>query len=362
MNVFLFFLNLLLLMLFGVASTGACAQEMPWHLGSLNASASAPAAINTVGVKPGPYEVTVAVIDSGVLATHPSLKGRLLPGYDMISSGGNLRGSRSSNVSPDPRESKCGDRVTSATVRNHGTEVSSLIAGNGTGGVRGVNPNTKILPIRLFSACQMSRSDLLDALAWAAGMPVSGVPSNPNPAQVINLSFAGGKASCGADLQQLLNRISEKKIFVVAAVGNTFGAKLAEPANCEGVISVGAVDAENNVESYSAIDPRTVVYAPGGGRPLRNESPWRTNKLQVASYDVNLVGSETPVSEARGMGTSYAAPLVSGFISLLLSNRPDLTPAEFLNKLSQHARPVNPTERCSECRPKGLVMSTAYLQ
>ena len=44
----------------------------------------------------------------------------------------------------------------------------------------------------------------------------------------------------------------QKNIFVVAAVGNTYGKKLAEPANCDGVISVGAVDAENNIEGYSA--------------------------------------------------------------------------------------------------------------
>jgi serine protease len=340
-----------------VASFGANAQDLPWHLGSLNSAApAAPSSINTAHVKPGPNEVVVAVIDSGVLSAHPSLEGRLLPGYDMLSAPLNLRGGRSADYAPDSRDAKCGDRVTSGSFRTHGTEVASLIAGNGQEGVRGVNPNAKILPIRLFSACPIARADLLDAMAWAGGLPVAGVPANPNPARVINLSFSGGKRICGPDLQQLIDRLAKKNIFVVAAVGNTFGKKLAEPANCEGVISVGAVDAENNIENYSALDPRTMIYAPGGGKDLTGNAPWRNNKLKVASVDVNFFGEESLLGADRGVGTSYAAPLVSGFVSLLLSHRIDMSPSEFISQLSKFSRPVNPTDKCSDCAPKGLAM------
>lgn len=343
----------------GFALVGAAvnAQDLPWHLGSLSPTAAvAPSAINTASVKPGPHEVVVAVIDSGVLASHPSLEGRLLPGYDMLSPPLNLRGARSADYSPDARDAKCGERVTSGAFRTHGTEVASLIAGNGKDGVRGVNPNAKILPIRLFGSCPMTRADLLDAMAWAGGLPVAGVPLNPNPARIINLSFSGGKRVCGPDLQGLVDRLAKKNIFVVAAVGNTFGKKLSEPSNCEGVISVGAVDAENNIESYSALDARTVIYAPGGGKDLSGSAPWHSNKLKVASYDVDFKGDETPLGVARGVGTSYAAPLVSGFLSLLISQRADLTPAEFMTDLPKYTRSVNPTEKCTECSPKGLAM------
>lgn len=79
--------------LLGATGGVAHAQELPWHLGALNATtASAPASLNTAGVKPGPHAVVVAVIDSGVLAKHPSLSGRLLPGYDMLSAPHNSRG------------------------------------------------------------------------------------------------------------------------------------------------------------------------------------------------------------------------------------------------------------------------------
>lgn len=342
-----------------VASSVANAQELPWHLGSLNPASAAPSAINTASFKPGPHEVVVAVIDSGVLASHPSLEGRLLPGFDMLSPPLNLRGARSADFSPDARDAKCAERITSGAFRTHGTEVSSLIAGNGKDGVRGVNPNAKILPIRLFGSCPMTRADLLDAMAWAGGLPVAGVPANPHPARIINLSFSGGKRECGPDLQGLLSRLAKKNIFVVAAVGNTFGKKLAEPSNCEGVISVGAVDAENNIENYSALDARTVIYAPGGGKDLTGSAPWHVNKLKVATFDVDFKGDETPLGAARGVGTSYAAPLVSGFLSLLLSRRADMTPTEFMNELPKFTRAVNPTARCPDCMPKGLAMATA---
>lgn len=335
----------------------AHAQDLPWHLGALNPTAvTAPSALNTAHVKPGPHEVVVAVIDSGVLSAHPSLEGRVLPGYDMLSPPLNLRGARSSDYSPDARDAKCGERVISTTFRTHGTEVSSLIAGNGKDGVRGVNPNAKILPVRLFGTCQMTRADLLDAMAWAGGLPVAGVPPNPNPARIINLSFSGGKRVCGADLQRLVDRLTQKNIFVIAAVGNTFGRRLAEPANCAGVISVGAVDAENNIEHYSALDPRTVIYAPGGGKDLSVNTPWRGNKLKVASFDLDFKGDETHLGVDRGMGTSYAAPLVSGFVSLLLSHRPEMSPVDFINELPKFSRPVNPTDKCMDCAPRGLAM------
>ena len=76
----------LLALSFIAASMAVNAQELPWHLGSMNSvTPAAPAAINTAGTKPGPHEVVVAVIDGGVLPNHPSLSGRLLPGYDMLS-------------------------------------------------------------------------------------------------------------------------------------------------------------------------------------------------------------------------------------------------------------------------------------
>jgi subtilisin family serine protease len=54
-------------------------------LGRVDGAQASPSAINTAGNQPGPHRIVVAVIDSGVIASHPSLKGRILPGYDMVS-------------------------------------------------------------------------------------------------------------------------------------------------------------------------------------------------------------------------------------------------------------------------------------
>jgi hypothetical protein len=97
MNVVLRFLPIVVTFALFIAPKFASAQELPWHLGSLDPAQAAPAAINTASLKPGPHEITVAVIDSGVLPNHPSLKGRVLPGFDMISPANNLRGARSAN-------------------------------------------------------------------------------------------------------------------------------------------------------------------------------------------------------------------------------------------------------------------------
>jgi len=329
-------------------------QEIPWHLGRVDGAQAAPSAINTAINQPGPHRIVVAVIDSGVIASHPSLEGQLLPGYDMVSGGNNLRKGRSGNFSPDERNAQCGERLFSGSFRVHGTEVASLIAGNGVEGVWGVNPSAKIVPVRLFGACATSRQDLLDAIAWAAGLPVKDVPDNPHPARIINLSLSGGYALCGGDLQRLISRVMEKNIFVVAAAGNNFQKSLQEPANCKGVISVGALDAHNHIAPYSALDPRTVVYAPGGGPALSGHGEWAVNKLKVASYEANFFGQDRPSSQHRGVGTSYAAPIVAGFISLWLSHQPSKTPADFLNEMHQFSRQVEPVAACTTCVPRGL--------
>ncbi len=332
----------------------ALAVELPWHLGAQKGQLSAPAAINTYTEKPGPHPIVVAVIDSGVMAGHPSLQGQLLPGYDMVSGQQNLRQQRSPDFSPDERGTRCGNRLLANSFRTHGTEVASLIAGNGADGVLGVNLQAKILPVRVFGACGMLRRDLLDGIAWAAGFPVEGLPDNPHPAKIINLSLAGGFAQCGSDLQALVDRALQHGKIMVAAAGNHFHKPLQEPGNCRGVISVGSVSAENRIEVYTALDPRTTVYAPGGGAKLAVDAPWFVNKLKVATFDLDFLGREQATSRYSGVGTSYASPLVAGFLSLWLSHNPNKSTADVMRELPQFQRAVEPTPNCGECRPFGL--------
>lgn len=355
--------TLTVLSLAGVLALPALgAPASPWHLGASPAAQAAPAAINSLGIDAGPHPVVVAVLDSGVLADHPSLQGRLLPGYDMLSGPANTRGARSDNYAPDPLDSRCAQSSNSRAIRTHGTEVASLIAGNGANNVLGVHPQAKLLPVRVIGACGMTRRDLLDAMRWAAGLPVEGVALNPHPAQIINLSLAGGSATCSPSLQALVNQLTAKGIFVVAAAGNNFQKPLQEPANCQGVIAVGAIDAENRIEVYSALDPRTPIYAPGGGKSLQSGLPWGVNKLRVATYDLDFFGRERANALDRGVGTSYAAPLVSGFIALWLSHQPHKKPADLVHDFPQFLRPVEPIDKCTDCQPRGLAASADKLK
>lgn len=339
---------------------GLCSssQAAPWHLGAPLPAQAAPAAIQTLGIAPGPHRVVVAVIDSGVLIEHPSLAGRLLPGYDMMSAPANVRGTRSPNVAPDPLDSRCAQKANSRAIRTHGTEVASLIAGNGASDVVGVHPQALVLPVRVIGACGMFRRDLVDAMRWAAGLPVEGVADNPHPARILNLSLAGGGNSCSPDLQALILQLRARGVFMVAAAGNNFQKPLQEPANCQGVIAVGALDAENRVEVYSALDPRTQVYAPGGGKTLDSGLPWGINKLRVATYDLDFFGRERANALDRGVGTSYAAPLVSGFIALWLSHQPDRRPEDVGEQLPRFLRPVQPVAKCADCQPRGLAANS----
>ena len=332
------------------------ASTTPWYIEPSGPETS-PASIQSAPIKPGATPIVVAVIDSGVIAEHPALEGVLLPGFDMVAAQRNIRGTRSSNFAPDPRDATCGQRLVSSSFRTHGTEVASLIAGNGYENMWGVNPRARIVPIRIFSTCGMLPEDLIDAIRWAAGLKVEGTPNNQHPAHVINISIAGGVAQCRPELQRAINAARKNGTFVVAAAGNNFQKPLAEPANCEGVISVGALSAENKIENYSALDSRTTIYTAGGGPALRMSQAWAHNKLRVATAELSVSGNERLIVMDKGIGTSFAAPVVSGFLSLLLSFNPNLKPQDWDAYVDSFVRQVPRLEKCVDCNPRGLVAS-----
>jgi serine protease len=337
------------------------AGAIPWHLEAAGPETS-PASIQSAAFSPGSSSVVVAVIDSGIIAEHPALNGVLLPGFDMVTARLNLRGARSTNFAPDPRDATCAQRLVSSSFRTHGTEVASLIAGNGYENMWGVNPNARIVPVRIFSTCGMSVDDMIDAIRWSAGLKVEGAPQNLHPAKVINISITGGATQCRPDLQKAIDAVRRNGTFVVAAAGNNFQKTLAEPANCEGVISVGALSAENKIENYSALDSRTSIYTAGGGPALRVSQPWSNNKLKVATAEPSMIGGERLTVADKGIGTSFAAPVVSGFLSLWLSFNPSLKPQDWDAHVDSFVREVPRLEKCSNCNPRGLVASDILIK
>ena len=279
--------------------------------------------------------VTVAVLDTGVRPNHPDLAGKLLPGYDMV---GELEFSNDGD-GRDADPSDPGDWVSVAESRQtvfagcvaensswHGTFIAGQIAATtqNAQGIAGVSWGARILPVRVSGKCGAFLSDIFDGLRWAAGLPVSGAPANPNPARIINLSF-GGDAACTATYQDVINEVTAAGALVVVAAGNE-GGVLRRPADCAGVMAVGGVRADGAKVSYSNLGSNIALMAPSGEPSLQLHS-------------LSNAGTTSPGADTYGdlSGTSFAAPQAAGVGALMLSINPALTPAQLLSRMREGA-------------------------
>src|SRR5690606_10716403 len=135
----------------------------------------------------------------------------------------------------------------------HGTAVAGIIAAqvNGYGGV-GVAPGVRILPVRAIGRRGGYMSDVVDAMRWAAGLPVAEAPVNPHPARVLNLSLGSAADSpCSVLQQQAVDEIVAADVLIVAAAGNEGATAMGSPANCSQVIAVAAHTRQGELASYS---------------------------------------------------------------------------------------------------------------
>ncbi|WP_083850879.1 S8 family peptidase [Arthrobacter sp. TB 23] len=272
--------------------------------------------------------VTVAVIDTGI-TEHSDLAGNIIPGYDFITSP-QIAGDNDGRDS-DPTDE--GDQCNSDPSSWHGTHVAGTIGAvaNNSQGIAGVAYDSQIQPIRALGACGGYTSDVAAATLWAAGGSVPGLPLNPTPAKVINLSL-GGAGTCGTTFQTAINYANSQNAVVITAAGNenTF-AKYTTPANCNNVVVVGATGREGNKANYSNHGPEVDVSAPGG-----DASTGRSSAILST-----LNSGAGPETESYGylQGTSMATPHVAGAAALMLSVDPSLTPAQVEAQLKATSRP-----------------------
>ncbi|KWZ29911.1 S8 family peptidase [Burkholderia anthina] len=306
-----------------------------WYLSDPTAGINLPPAWN---VTKGSPTVVTAVLDTGY-RPHGDLVGNLIQqGYNFISNiNTSNNGSRRGPDATDP-----GDWVTQQELDDvngpfyhcasqpsnsswHGTRVMGVIgatANNGTG-VAGVSWLGQILPVRVLGKCGGVTSDIADGMRWAAGIPVSGVPTNPRPAKIINLSL-GGVGACSTTFQRAIDDVTAKGVTVIVAAGNDgLSTGLDQPANCRGVITVGATDATGRRASFSNFGADVALSAPG------------VNILSTSN-----AGTTTPGSDTYGpaTGTSLATPQVTGVAALMLSVNGNLTPAQIMQKLQGGTR------------------------
>ncbi|TAA10049.1 protease [Pseudoxanthomonas winnipegensis] len=239
----------------------------------------------------------------------------------------------------------------------HGTHVAGTAGAeltNNAAGMAGVAYNAKILPVRVLGHCGGYDSDIADAIIWAAGGSVDGVPANTHPAQVINLSLGGSGVCTASDVTgQAVAQANALGATVVVSAGNSNAdAAGYSPASCPGVITVASTGITSRRAYYSNYGTSVEIAAPGGGvYPNDGTSGTPTNDGFV--WQALNSGTTTPVdndSDYGGYaGTSQAAPHVSGVVALVQGARLDaglplLTPTEVVDLLQRtaHAPAVAP--------------------
>jgi serine protease len=271
--------------------------------------------------------VRVAVVDTG-FTQHPDLAANLLPGYDFISdpfiaNDGDGRDASALDPGNFTLAGECGPDQLPAHSTWHGTHVAGLIAAasDNSLGVAGVARNAKVVPVRAIGRCGGLLSDIAEAVIWAAGGAIAGVPANPYPAQIINLSLSG-PGKCDRTTQQVIDITRALGAVIVVAAGNNSAAiENFIPASCRGVIVVGALDRSGMSASYSNFDyncptcdsPRVSILAFGGGTTSNS------GVLSTANAGTTTPG---PASYELKTGTSMATAIVSGTVALMIEDRP----------------------------------------
>ncbi|MFM0223829.1 S8 family serine peptidase [Paraburkholderia dipogonis] len=263
--------------------------------------------------------ITIGLVDNGT-TSHSDLNANVIPqGYDFTYLG------PPGGSNPGIGRS-CG-------VTYHGTHVAGIMAAvtNNGVGISGIAPSAKVLSARVLNECGTGvLSSASDAVMWASGGSIPGIPNNVRPVNVINLSVSG-PGQCSKSIQASVDYATSHGVIVAVAAGNNNDdTSNYQPANCYGVIAVGNTQ-ENGVRGYlSNYGPVVDIAAPG------------TNIYSTYNDGTRSLGAESYAYES---GTSMAAPMVSGVVALVKSVAPvPLSAAEMRTLITQHAQqfPLQP--------------------
>jgi serine protease len=178
--------------------------------------------------------VKACVVDTGVDYTHPDIAGNYVGGVDFV------------NDDTDPWWNNPGSQ------ESHGTHVAgTILAVNNAAGVLGVAYNAKLLHARVLTNTGGSTSDVMAGADWC----------RDNGAKVINMSLGGGFKSRSEE--NLYKDIDAGGVLIVAAAGNDGAGRLSYPAAYANIVSVSAIDVNNQIASFSNTGRGLDVAGPG---------------------------------------------------------------------------------------------------
>ena len=338
-----------------------------WYL---QVNVTTPASINAEQAwsrTTGSDGVVIADIDTGIRYDHPDLGradngGRVLPGYDFISDARVANDGDGRDADPTDTGDfltvqeaatdffkTCGGATNSSW---HGTRTAGIIGArtNNAEGIAGTTWSPWIVPVRVLGKCGGFDSDILDGMLWAAGIHVDGVPDNPYPAQIENLSL-GATGTCGQAYSDVIAAVGARGVLVVVSAGNE-GGPVDEPADCPGAVGVAGLRHAGTKVGFSSLGPEVAVAAPGGNC---------VNPSGACLFPINTttnLGTTTPGANSYSdqlspsVGTSFSAPIVSGIAGLMLAVNGNLGAGQLRARIREGAMapfPVSSDPTVPQC-------------
>ena len=247
-----------------------------WHLATIQA----PAAWNSsVGSAAQP----IAIVDSGIDATHPDLASRIMAGWNFLS----------------------GNTDTHDQM-GHGSAVAGTVAAatNNLTGVAGVTWANPIMPLVVVdSTGYASYSNIASAITYAAD----------HGARIINISIAGTSPSSA--LQSAVNYAWNKGSVVFAAAANSGSSTPEYPAACDNVVAVSATDQSDALASFS------------------NYGSW----IDLSAPGVNILSTTNGGGYGSWSGTSFSSPIAAGVGALALAVQPSLSASALVSLLETNS-------------------------
>jgi len=250
--------------------------------------------------------VKIAVLDTGVDATHPDLKSQVIAAKNFSTA------------------------ATIADKVGHGTHVASIAAGTGAksgGKYKGVAPGAKIISGKVLDDTGSGDdSGILAGMEWAA----------EQGAQVVNLSLGGQDTPEVDPLEALVNKLSDEKgiLFAIAA-GNSGPESVGSPGSADKALTVGAVDDKDALAPFSSTGPRI------GDGAIKPDVTAPGVDITAAAAPGSLIDQEVgenPAGYLSISGTSMATPHVAGAAAILKQEHPDWTYAEIKGALTGSAK------------------------